>query len=152
MAITLNSPAMTRRGVLAGIGGMTFSFAFGTDGTQLLPPARAVTGSVQMSPWVRITPDGRITILTVTEMGQGSGTAIPLMIAEEMDADWNKVVLEWAPAQPELYGWPDRSGHRVMTVTGSRIPWGRSSESRSPPARPTSSETRLRACRFTGLG
>ena len=39
MAITLNSPAMTRRGVLAGIGGMTFSFAFGTDGTQLLPPA-----------------------------------------------------------------------------------------------------------------
>ena len=120
MAITLNSPAMTRRGVLAGIGGMTFSFAFGTDGTQLLPPARAVTGSVQMSPWVRITPDGRITILTVTEMGQGSGTAIPLMIAEEMDADWNKVVLEWAPAQPELYGWPDRSGHRVMTVTGSR--------------------------------
>lgn len=120
MAITLKTPAMSRRGVLAGIGGMTFSFAFGTDGTHLLPPACAVTGPVRMSPWVRITPDGSITILTVTEMGQGSGTAIPLMIAEEMDADWNKVVLEWAPSEPELYGWPDRSGRRVMTITGSR--------------------------------
>src|SRR5262249_58035878 len=78
------------------------------------------TGPIPLSPWVRIMPGGNITILTVTEMGQGSGTAIPLMIAEEMDADWDKVVLEWAPSQPELYGWPDRSGQRVMTISGSR--------------------------------
>jgi isoquinoline 1-oxidoreductase subunit beta len=120
MTTTLKAPALTRRGMLAGIAGMTFSFSFGTDGTRILPAARAATGPVPLSPWVRITPDGNITILTVTEMGQGSGTSIPLMIAEEMDADWNKVVLEWAPSQPELYGWPDRSGRRVMTVTGSR--------------------------------
>jgi isoquinoline 1-oxidoreductase beta subunit len=69
---------------------------------------------------VRILPDGNITILTITEMGQGSGTSIPLMIAEEMDADWNKVTLDWAPSTPEVYGCPDRSGRRVMTVTGSR--------------------------------
>jgi isoquinoline 1-oxidoreductase subunit beta len=120
MTMTLKAPAMTRRGLLAGIGGMTFSFALGTDGTHILSPAHAATDPVQLSPWVRIAPDGSITILTVTEMGQGSGTSIPLMIAEEMDADWNKVVLEWAPAKPELYGWPDRGGNRVMTVTGSR--------------------------------
>ena len=120
MTATLKAPALTRRGVLAGIGGMTFSFAFGTDGTRILPAAGAATGPIPLSPWVRIMPDGNITILTVTEMGQGSGTAIPLMIAEEMDADWDKVVLEWAPSQPELYGWPDRSGQRVMTITGSR--------------------------------
>jgi isoquinoline 1-oxidoreductase beta subunit len=120
MTATLKAPALTRRGVLAGIGGMTFSFAFGTDGTRILPAAGAATGPIPLSPWVRIMPNGNITILTVTEMGQGSGTAIPLMIAEEMDADWDKVVLEWAPSQPELYGWPDRSGQRVMTITGSR--------------------------------
>ncbi len=120
MTMMLKAPELTRRGVLAGIGGMTFSFAFGTDGTHLLPPARAAVDPSQVSPWVRIAPDGGITIRTVTEMGQGSGTAIPLMIAEEMDADWNKVALEWAPSKPEVFGWPDRSGRRVMTVTGSR--------------------------------
>src|SRR5215510_3625931 len=118
MTATLKAPALTRRGVLAGIGGMTFSFAFGTDGTRILPGA--ATGPIPLSPWVRIMPGGNITILTVTEMGQGSGTAIPLMLAEEMDADWSKVVLDWAPSDPDTYGWPDRTGKRVMTVTGSR--------------------------------
>jgi isoquinoline 1-oxidoreductase beta subunit len=120
MNAMLKAPALTRRGVLAGLGGMTFSFALGTDGTHILPPARAAAGSVPVSPWVRVAPDGTITILTITEMGQGSGTSIPLILAEEMDADWDKVVLEWAPANPELYGWPDRTGARVMTITGSR--------------------------------
>jgi isoquinoline 1-oxidoreductase beta subunit len=120
MTFALKSPELTRRSMLAGIGGMTFFFAFGTDGTRILPPADAATRPAPLSPWVRIAPDGNITILTVTEMGQGSGTSIPLMIAEEMDADWNKVTLDWAPSTPEVYGWPDRSGRRVMTVTGSR--------------------------------
>jgi len=120
MRTALRSPEITRRGMLAGIGGMTFFFAFGTDGTRILPPADAATRPAPLSPWVRIAPDGNITILTVTEMGQGSGTSIPLMIADEMDADWSKVTLEWAPSNPDVYGWPDRSGRRVMTVTGSR--------------------------------
>lgn len=120
MTFALRSPEITRRGMLAGIGGMTFYFAFGTDGTRIVPPADAATRPAPLSPWVRIAPDGNITILTITEMGQGSGTSIPLMIAEEMDADWNKVTLEWAPSNPDVYGWPDRSGRRAMTVTGSR--------------------------------
>ncbi len=120
MSITLKAPSITRRNVLAGIGGMTFSFVFSTDGTHIFSSARAAANPVQMSPWVRITPDGIITICTVTEMGQGSGTSVPLMIAEEMDADWNNVVLQWAPSKPELYGWPGRGGHRYMTITGSR--------------------------------
>jgi isoquinoline 1-oxidoreductase beta subunit len=120
MTFALKPPELTRRSMLAGIGGMTFFFAFGTDGTRILPPVDAATRPAPLSPWVRILPDGNITILTITEMGQGSGTSIPLMIAEEMDADWNKVTLDWAPSTPEVYGWPDRSGRRVMTVTGSR--------------------------------
>src|ERR1700740_3432924 len=118
MTMQLKSPEITRRGLLAGIGGMSFCFALGTNGTHLMRTAEAGRDPAALSPWVRIAPDGTITILTVTEMGQGSGTSIPLMIAEEMDADWSKVVLDWAPSQPELYGWPDRSGGRVMTITG----------------------------------
>jgi isoquinoline 1-oxidoreductase beta subunit len=120
MTFALKSPELTRRSMLAGIGGVTFFFACGTDGTRILPPGDAATRPAPLSPWVRILPDGNSTILTITEMGQGSGTSIPLMIAEEMDADWNKVTLDWAPSTPEVYGWPDRSGRRVMTVTGSR--------------------------------
>src|SRR5690348_18016249 len=54
------------------IGGMTFSFAFGTDGLRILPAAAATATQAQLTPWVRIAPDGAITILTVAEMGQGS--------------------------------------------------------------------------------
>src|SRR3954468_11707938 len=121
MTMHLKTPELTRRGLLAGLGGMTFCFALGTDGTHILrAAAQAANAPAKLSPWVRIAPDGTITILTVTEMGQGSGTSIPLMIAEEMDADWSKVVLDWAPSNPETYGWPDAKGDRSMTITGSR--------------------------------
>jgi isoquinoline 1-oxidoreductase subunit beta len=113
-------PEISRRALLAGIGGMTFCFAFGTDGTHILPSASAAAGPAKLSPWVTIAPDGTITILTVTEMGQGSGTSIPLMIAEEMDADWSKVKLAWAPSDTDTYGWPDRNGGRNMSISGSR--------------------------------
>lgn len=120
MTAALDRSAISRRGILAGIGGMTFCAAFGPEGLRIVSPASATAGPAQISPWVRIAPDGRITIFTITEMGQGSGTSIPLIVAEEMDADWDKVSLEWAPSKPETYGWPDRGGNRVMTITGSR--------------------------------
>ena len=44
-----------------------------------------------LSPWVSIATDGTITIMSAaTEMGQGSMTSLPLIIAEELDADWSQ--------------------------------------------------------------
>ncbi len=120
MTNVLHAPEMTRRSLLAGLGGMTFCFAFGTDGTRILPAAAQPGGTVNLHPWVRITPDGTITLLTITEMGQGSGTSIPLMIAEELDADWSKVVLDWAPSDTAVYGYPGANNTRSMAITGSR--------------------------------
>ena len=45
--------------------------------------------------WLRVAPDDSVTIiLSQLEMGQGVMTAMPMLVAEELDADWNKVKLE----------------------------------------------------------
>ena len=88
---------LSRRSVLAGLGGMTFCLALGTDGVSLVSEAQADTlANAAGHAWVRIAPDGTITILTAgAEMGQGSMTGLPLILAEEIDADWSKVKIEW---------------------------------------------------------
>ena len=120
MTTVLKAPEISRRGVLAGLGGMAFCVAVGTDSIRLITEAQAAAEGLRLSPWVRIAPDGTITMLTITEMGQGSSTAIPLIVAEEMDADWSKVKLEWAPGERDTYGWPNPRGGRDMSITGSR--------------------------------
>ncbi len=65
-----------------------------------LPPAAADI-AVQFAPnaWLTVHPDDRVTIrVGSSEMGQGVLTAIPMLIAEELDADWTKVDVEFAPA------------------------------------------------------
>src|SRR4051812_5224775 len=57
--------------------------------------------------WVRITPDNKARImLSMVEMGQGVMTAMPMLLAEELDLDWNDVTTEWAPAD-RRYGNPN---------------------------------------------
>src|SRR3954466_553804 len=107
MTIHIDKDQVSRRGMLAGLGGMTFCMALGTDGINLVTQAQAGTmANAQVTPWVRIAPDGKVTIFTAgAEMGQGSMTSLPMIGAEEMDADWSKVALEWAPADASLYGY-----------------------------------------------
>ena len=61
-----------------------------------------------MNAWVTIGADDTVTILTPgAEMGQGTMTSLPLILAEELDADWSKVKVEFAPPNPKLYGNPN---------------------------------------------
>jgi isoquinoline 1-oxidoreductase beta subunit len=58
-------------------------------------------------PWARIAPDGAITIMApAAEMGQGTMTALAMIFAEELDADWNKVAVESSPADDAIYANP----------------------------------------------
>jgi isoquinoline 1-oxidoreductase subunit beta len=121
MTINIDRDQISRRGVLAGLGGMTFCMALGTDGISLVSEAEAATkADAKITPWVRIAPNGTVTILTAgAEMGQGSMTSLPMIVAEEMDADWSKVALEWAPAEKETYGYM-LNNDRMMWIVGSR--------------------------------
>lgn len=77
-----------------------------------------------LSVWVRIAPDNAVTIITpAAEMGQGSMTGVPMALAEELDADWDKVTLKMAPADPKIYGYSHtRRGktRKRMMIVGSR--------------------------------
>ena len=111
---------VSRRGFLKTTGGLTFAVALGANGLALIDPARANTART-ISAWVRISPDDSITIITpAAEMGQGSMTGVPVALAEELDADWSKVTLEMAPAEPETYGYSAWGGRKIMGIFGSR--------------------------------
>src|SRR6266851_9490842 len=108
---------VSRRELLIGAAGLSFAIAL--DG----PAARAATLAAErtgtaLSPWVSIAPDGAITIMSAaTEMGQGSMTSLPLIIAEELDADWTKVRIVPAPPIDQIYGNPGFGG--MMYTAGS---------------------------------
>lgn len=57
------------------------------------------SGESMLAAWVRIAPDNTVTVIVPhSEMGQGVHTSLPMMLAEELDADWSLVRMEQAPA------------------------------------------------------
>src|SRR5256886_1927919 len=49
--------------------------------------------------WIRINPDDSVLIVVDrSEMGQGVTTSLPMLLAEELEADWSKIKIEFAPA------------------------------------------------------
>lgn len=87
--------------------------------------AKGMQGNIKkhdVTAWVRITEEGQITIYNpAAEMGQGSMTALPVIFAEEMDADWSKVNVEFSPQESDIYGSPGwQPGTKLMFTVGSR--------------------------------
>lgn len=98
-------PALSRRGLIRT--GLTLA---GGLAIGLVPAARALAATVPAEPWdkgdtnpydldawVAVEPDDTVLIRYVrSEMGQGSMTALPMLVAEELDCDWARVRVEYA--------------------------------------------------------
>src|SRR5262245_41884935 len=101
----LDAP-VSRRQVMVGAAGLSFAIALPGKAARAAALGSASEGK-SFNPWLSITPDGTITIMSAaTEMGQGSLTSLPLIVAEELDADWAKVRIVPAPPIDALYANP----------------------------------------------
>ncbi|MDX1604622.1 MAG: xanthine dehydrogenase family protein molybdopterin-binding subunit [Candidatus Competibacterales bacterium] len=91
-------PTLSRRRFLqagaATAGALVIGFHLPTGGRR----AGASETAELVNAWLRIDPDGRITIqVPSSEMGQGVYTSMPMLVAEELEVDWRAVRAEMAP-------------------------------------------------------
>lgn len=77
-------------------------------------------GEALVNVWVKLAPDNTVTaIVPHSEMGQGVFTSMAQMLAEEMDADWEKVRFEQAPAHEAYANYPLGA---AFIMGGVRVP------------------------------
>ncbi|MDA0339959.1 MAG: molybdopterin-dependent oxidoreductase, partial [Proteobacteria bacterium] len=99
-------------------GGLILGVAFAPN--RLTIGGDAEAGKQALNTWVKITPGNKITVIVPhSEMGQGTQTALSMMLAEEMEADWSLVSSEQAPALPE---YANNDLGRAFVAGGIEVP------------------------------
>jgi isoquinoline 1-oxidoreductase beta subunit len=95
---------LTRRAFVGAVGGgLVIGFALPLKRRAFLADA-APAEATQVTAFLRIAPDDSVTVLLPhSEMGQGIWTSLPMLIAEELEADWSKIRVEHAPAAPAYF-------------------------------------------------
>jgi isoquinoline 1-oxidoreductase subunit beta len=97
--LTLSRRSFLKVSSLAG-GGLLLGFSTANGAASLLDDADIF----EPNGFLKITPDGIITIMAPNpELGQGIRTTLPMLVAEELDVDWNTIVIEQAPLNTKLY-------------------------------------------------
>jgi isoquinoline 1-oxidoreductase beta subunit len=90
---------LLKTGAVAG-GGLFLSWGLTAKGA-----VAASASPMELNAYVRIRADGTITIMGKNpECGQGIKTMLPMVIAEELEADWSKVTIDQAMSEPAKYG------------------------------------------------
>ncbi len=100
--------SINRRDFLGSTAGLTLALTILPEGFVGMDAA-AADAPLSPNAWLTIAPDGAISIVSpVAEMGQGTFTTVPVIIADELDADWSKVRPVLPPTWDEkTYGNPE---------------------------------------------
>jgi len=104
------STDVSRRGLLSGglAGGFMLAFHLPVRAAnEPVQPPDVTEGKFAPNAFIRIDTAGKTTlVMPQVEMGQGVYTSIPMILAEELDADFSQVTLQHAPPNDKLYGNP----------------------------------------------
>jgi isoquinoline 1-oxidoreductase beta subunit len=101
---------------LAG-GGLVLAMGLGPAARNALAQAKPTATIFDANPFVQIKTDGTVVLFAKNpEVGQGVKTSLPMIVAEELDADWSKVHVEQAVIDIKLYG-PQVAGGSTSTPT-----------------------------------
>jgi isoquinoline 1-oxidoreductase beta subunit len=105
MDTVLNRRSFLRVTGLAGGGMMIASYFDVAEVFAQGPPGGPPPPPLVPSSFIKIAPDGIVTIVAKNpEIGQGVKTSLPMIIADELDVDWKDVRIEQADLNPILYG------------------------------------------------
>ena len=108
MTHTLNRRSFLKASALTGGG---FLLELSLPASVLGEELGTLVGSKELNAYIKIASDGQITIYSATpEMGQGIKTTLPMVIAEEMGAKWEDVVVLDAPIDPKKFGMQGAGG------------------------------------------
>lgn len=98
MSTSVSRREFLKTGAAAGAG---LVVAVQLQGCATRPPLPASSAPFAPNAWVRVQEDGSVLIeVDRSEMGQGVSTALPMLVAEELEADWSTVRYEAASANP----------------------------------------------------
>ncbi len=108
----------SRRAFLKTSGGLVLGFYLPGSVASARAQAKApFVDAFKPNVWLRIGADDSVTVMSsAMELGQGSMNAMPMLVAEELDVDWKKVHVQWAPADP-AYGNPLRNGRQETVAS-----------------------------------
>jgi isoquinoline 1-oxidoreductase subunit beta len=116
----LNRRAFLKLAGLAG-GGLALAFYIGDRATALANTNGNEQGFAPNA-FLRISPDGSIVLYAKNpEVGQGVKTSLPMIIAEELDADWSKVRVEQSAIDSALYGRQVAGGSRSIPTSWDQL-------------------------------
>ena len=99
---------LSRRDFLKAGAGLTLGVAVPSL-AQMAGPGKGggslvAAGALEPNAFVRIGTDNTVTVIVKhLEMGQGTYTGLPTLVAEELDADWSQIRVEGAPADASRY-------------------------------------------------